>query len=128
MQNQLIGVKEDKKKEHKPIVIQIDEDELLDNNVRVDTRESNRMKNKHRRLKSTNRGRGHLRIQAEESLQELDDLKIKEQSEKSEKASESEESNIWTRRQRRKEEQEKKKQEKPSPVEQNLVVWDEYNE
>ena len=58
-------------------------------------------------------------------------MKVHEKSEKaqeSEKGSESAESNIWTRRQRKVGRPESKKQSKPGPVEENVVVWDEYNE
>lgn len=55
-------------------MIEIDEDELLDSAVRIDSKQSNRVKDK--RMKATSRARGHLRIEDEESLQEVEDIKL----------------------------------------------------
>lgn len=77
-ERELMGLKEENK-EQKQIVIEIDEDQLIDSGVRIDSRMSGRAKEK--RIKSSQK-RGHLRIDAEDSVHELEQIKLeKEKSE-----------------------------------------------
>lgn len=55
-----MGIKETKKRNNKPIVIEVDEDELIDEEKIQGTRQSTRIKNN--RIKSGTK-RGHLRIE-----------------------------------------------------------------
>jgi len=66
-------------------VIELDEDELIDNvsPTKVGSKQSNRFRKEHRRLKSSGKGvKAHLRIEADDSLNELEDVRIKERLQK----------------------------------------------